>query len=403
MRYILMHKEHPVLEMELDGITGGITEIGKLYSQERVPIGISLAEDTADRAGLNHWWQSRAIPASRSGIRDALEHLGFPSTHMLLSKCFGLSLSDQYWVKPEGQELRWADINFFDNPFSEDVGNILFGMAAGKEPIDLVSPDNTSDGLLKKRWKIIGGKRCLIKGGSAPFHQEPLNEVFAAKLMERLKIPHVPYSLIWLDDLPYSVCPDFVTASTELVSAHHIRRVLPKDPEEPKHSHFLRCCEKLGIPDMRQSIDQMLAVDFLIANEDRHMGNFGALRDADTLQWLGPAPIYDCGTSLWHDHLFRWGGPEQDSPSKPFAGRHSEQIRLVKSLEWLNLKALAGAAEDMNQVFSGAPRFMDDERREILCGAFASRIKMLRELAPHIGHGSHEREQEPGQGPTLTI
>jgi hypothetical protein len=112
MRYILMHKEHPVLTMELDEITGGVTQTGKLHTPERIPVGIASAGGSVDRADLNHWWQSRSIPASRSGIRDALEHLGVSSTNLLLSKCFGLSLSDQYWVKPEGQALHWADINF---------------------------------------------------------------------------------------------------------------------------------------------------------------------------------------------------------------------------------------------------------------------------------------------------
>ena len=39
------------------------------------------------------------------------------------------------------------------------------------------APDITTDGDLKKRWKIVDGKRCLIKGGSNPFRQQPFNEV----------------------------------------------------------------------------------------------------------------------------------------------------------------------------------------------------------------------------------
>lgn len=38
-----------------------------------------------------------------------------------------------------------------------------------------MSPDNATDGWLKKKWEIINGKRFLIKGGN----QEPLNEVIA--------------------------------------------------------------------------------------------------------------------------------------------------------------------------------------------------------------------------------
>jgi hypothetical protein len=50
------------------------------------------------------------------------------------------------------------------------------------------------------------------------------------------------------------------------------------------YQHFIDCCHTLGIPGARDSIDKMLAVDFIIANEDRHFNNFGAVRNADTLE-----------------------------------------------------------------------------------------------------------------------
>lgn len=388
MRYTLMHKEIPVLSMELDEVTGAITGIGEVYAAAHTPIGIRV-DCEVDRAGLNHWWLGRSIPASRAGIREALERLGVATTQMLLAKCFGLSLSDQYWVKPEDRSMRWADVNFFQNPFSEDVGNILFGMPAGSGQVNLVSPDNTSDGMLKKRWKILDGRRCLIKSGSAPFHQEPLNEAFASCLMERLGVDHVPYEVTWIQDVPYSVCPDFITADTELVSAHHIRKVLPQDPEDSKYAHFTKCCSHLGIPGMREQTDRMLCVDYLIANEDRHTNNFGAVRNANTLEWIGPAPIFDCGTSLWHDNLFRWGGPELDAFSKPFAETHSAQIQLVSSFEWLDMKTLSGAASDLTQILESAPRYMDTNRIDTIRAAFRQRIHMLDEhitgLAFEIG------------------
>ena len=48
---------------------------------------------------------------------------------MLLTRCFGQSLSDQYWISPQTGDLQWSDINFFDNPFSEDIGDVLLGKA----------------------------------------------------------------------------------------------------------------------------------------------------------------------------------------------------------------------------------------------------------------------------------
>lgn len=58
----------------------------------------------------------------------------------------GLSLSDQYWIKPYGSEIRWSDVNYFENDFSE--APVEEWMA----DVGLDSPDNTSDGVLSKRW-----------------------------------------------------------------------------------------------------------------------------------------------------------------------------------------------------------------------------------------------------------
>ncbi len=69
------------------------------------------------------------------------------------------------------------------------------------------------------------------------------------------------------------------------------------DGKKPNHislyRHYLNCCERLGIPGMEKSLDEMMVLDYLIANEDRHQNNFGAIRRADTLQYLGAAPIFD--------------------------------------------------------------------------------------------------------------
>ena len=111
------------------------------------------------------------------------------------------------------------EVNFFDNGFSDDLGDLLFGKGVWVGEMDFRSPDSTSDGLLRKRWKIIGGRRCLIKSGTSPYMQEPFNEVIASRLAEMLGIPAVEYRIMEYEGTPCSVCDDFVMKDTELVSA----------------------------------------------------------------------------------------------------------------------------------------------------------------------------------------
>lgn len=102
--------------MNVDGITGGITETGILHTLERVPVGVGAEQGIVDRAALNNWWLGRAIPAGRYGLRDAMESLNVAAPQWLLPQSLGLSLTDRYGIKPEGSELTWQHINLYDNP-----------------------------------------------------------------------------------------------------------------------------------------------------------------------------------------------------------------------------------------------------------------------------------------------
>jgi hypothetical protein len=377
-----MHREKPVMEMELDNATGTISKLGDVHDAAHLPVGTRVIKGIIDRSYFNQWWQGRAIPAQRSGLRDALEALQTPTPLLLLTKCFGLSLSDQYWVRSNDAPVEWEKINFFDNSFSSDVGDALFG-APIKGKINLMSPNNASDGWLKKKWVISDDKRILIKGGSGRL-QEPINEAIASSVCERLGIPHVPYTVAYDGNKPLSLCEDFVTRDTDLVSAFHINETMKRSNNMSNYQHFIKCCEALGIPGAVESIDKMLVLDFLIRNEDRHFNNFGAIRNAQTLEWVGISPIFDNGTSLWYNTPSREIRPYGDADSKPFRKVHSEQIKLVRDFSWINMSTLKGVAEEFYDLLKQSDVYIDDTQREALCRGLAMRLNLLEDIV--IGH-----------------
>ena len=383
MKCTLMHRRIEVAKLELDDETGIIRKIEAVMSAEHVPVGVPVKNGIIDRGELNKWWTDRSIPASRSGVREALETLNLNDTKILLVRCFGLSLSDQYWICPAGAELIWEKINFFDNSFSDDMGDVLFGKPKKNEDFDFSSPDNTSDGYLKKRWKIINGKRCLIKGGSNLERQQPFNEVIASKIMDRLNINHVSYNIIWEDGEPYSVCEDFVTRDTELVSAWRIMQTQKKDNSTSVYQHFVNCCKSLGAADVVPALDRMLVLDYLISNEDRHLNNFGLLRNAETLEWIGFAPIYDSGSSLGYNSLLSQIYTEKNIASKPFKRRHDEQIKLVTSFDWIDFSKLYDVGDMVREVFSDprAKELISENRKEAIAQMVERHIESLQTIA----------------------
>lgn len=267
MKYELMHRNLPTAVIEIDETKGFIKKIESIYEPDHLPVGTTDVTGKTNRNSVNEWWLNRSIPVYRPGLVKMLYLFEFSDPAQLLLCCHGLSLSDQYWIRPAGNDLSWNKINFFDNSFSEDVGDYLFGLNSHKYNMDFSSPDCTTNGNLKKRWKIIDGKRYLIKGGDL---QEPFNEVIASKIMDQLDIQHVPYSIGRIDGIPYSLCEDFVKPETDLVPAWMIIQTRKKRNETSAWQHFVDCCNELGIPGTVEFLDRMIVLDCIIANEDRH-------------------------------------------------------------------------------------------------------------------------------------
>jgi len=370
-----MHKNIPVVDIEILSDTGRIVRLYNLQNPEHLPLGVK-AQDGMSRKAMDEWWTGRSIPASRDGIREALETLRIGNTSLLIDKCYGLSLSDQYWISPKGSGLNWADINFFQNDFSKDIGEILFGHEpADLARVSLMSPDNTSDGWLRKKWIIADGKRLLMKGGSGVYQQEPFNEVIASAVMRRLGIPHVAYTLTFDGDKPYSLCGNFITPDTELIPARRIKEAIKKDNQDSDYTHFLRCCDELGIPEVRAALEKMLVLDYIISNEDRHYNNFGFIRNAETLVWLGLAPVFDSGTSLWYNTQ-RVGG---EMECKPFRKSHAEQIKLIRDKTRFDLAALGGIDSEIMEILSKS-EYVDESRRERIAAAVVDRCGQVDRL-----------------------
>lgn len=350
-RYMLMNREHEVLSFRFDSSTGGFFDADELIDVSRAPFGvISRRGKRASKTDLSDWWGHRTIPKGRTGIESKLVELGIARSYDLPFRCLGLSLSDQYWVRPYDEEMKWADINFFENSFYEvEVEDWL-------ADVGLDSPDNTSDGVLSKRWIEREGRRMLLKGGRL-YNQEPFNEVVATELFSRLlnEDDFVSYELTEWDDAPVSACPVFVSSTEEFIPAHYVQRGM-KAPEFLDDYHgFVFRCASLGIEGVEVALSKMIVCDYILANTDRHWRNFGVLRDVETMEYR-MAPLFDTGTSLWCQLLTQ--DMEYSSfhfESKPFDVDAKSQLRLVKDISWLDFDKLAGFPERAAEILDENP------------------------------------------------
>ena len=300
MHYTLMNKNNPVLEAEYNEASKGFTSIYKIIDIKYAPLIIykELKVNKDITSILNDWYKGRGIPSLRDDLDLLLTRLNITSPETLLNKAYALSLTDQYWVKPSTSNIRHEDINFFDHSFkdSEFIEATFGSHSFSNTKISLISPNNTTDGRLKKTWIIENNIRYLLKGGYKEVGLQPFNEVLATMICEKLGFNHVPYTLEVINNKIVSKCPCFINKDTELISAYQIlHNNCNKDNPYEDYIHIL---EEHNISRPREKLENMFILDYLILNEDRHLNNFGIIRDVSSLKWLDIAPIFDNGEAL---------------------------------------------------------------------------------------------------------
>jgi len=392
MRIVLMNKNTKVLEAEYNEASKFFDKIFEVFNIDYAPYILKSfyiendINDTPFRVNLSDWFKGRGIPSWRDKLDLLLHRLNITTPSELLDKAFGLSLSDQYWIKPYDLNISYDDINFFDNDFdySEFMEASLSlnskTITSGKS---LKTPNNTTDGMLKKAWIIEDGTRYLLKGGYKNEILQPFNEVLASMICERLGFDHVTYTLDTYKDLVVSKCPCFINHDTELITAYQIRNNMKRYDSIEDYEDYIKVLENNGIKDARIKLENMFILDFLIMNEDRHLNNFGIIRDVNTLKWLDVAPIFDNGMALnipyySGDEVIISGQGRFFYEVKPF----DEIIKVVENPKRIDITKLDGVVEEFDELLHKYQNIthMSDERILRICVLLNRQINKLKEI-----------------------
>ncbi len=282
-------------------------DIGEIKNPELLPI--SLKNDLTFEKFLE-WLQKRGMPEHREGRDEAVKNFGsdwtVPLSGLVISKDtkdFNYqSLSDNYWVKKRDET--WKSINFFTNKYDPTIGNLMLKpWTVTSRKISCKSPELTTTGLVRKRWRQEGGlDSYLVKAGSYALQQEPLNEVIVSTLIEKLETDQITsagYNLTIEGVTMCSRCKNFITPDVDMVTAAEIYQT-EKRVDEDVYTHLCRMCEKFDIPNAREHIDWLIWLDFYTGNTDRHLNNIAFLRDLKTMKFIGPSPAFDFGNAYWN-------------------------------------------------------------------------------------------------------
>lgn len=295
MTYELRHFDTPLIRFTATEDTNE-PEIEILWVNEKkrqlMPLDLEV-----DAEGVSRWLRNRTIPKNRAYVSSFLAKCGMsinrPMNIIRVSK--GMSLNDCYWVVEEGFGGSFDKYNLYENRFSRILGLIAFTGFGSSVRSSLAScPEFTTNGMLPKCWRRVEGKIQLFKGGTKGASNtgfEPYSEYYACQIAKVLGIDAVDYSIAkWKGEL-CSTCELFTSKQRSFIP---VGRLVRKGGMKAVRAYY----ESLG-KKYTKALDDMLVLDAVICNTDRHFGNFGFMVDNKTNKIVEPAPLFDHGNSLF--------------------------------------------------------------------------------------------------------
>lgn len=247
------------------------------------------------------WIRRRLHPYGRSNITRTLKSARLPDLESYLKVTRAISLNDTLWVNECENPTEWEKINPYKNKLSKVVSEsvLLYNYTGGdfRKP----SPEYQTSGMFDKCWRNIGDNIYLVKIGMERYTDivgnEPYSEVLSYQVAKAMGMTNA---------VEYSIKEEYTSMlSKQSVGNCSLCRLFTSEecgfiPME--HTKF----GKMYITDIynhlesfdRRKLLEMLLLDSVILNIDRHYGNFGIMVDNSNFKYLGLAPIFDNNVAL---------------------------------------------------------------------------------------------------------
>jgi hypothetical protein len=395
--YILMHLDHPVLSFDVDkGLR--IISINNIYDNKRIPISL-FKNNTVEGYMLDDWFNARSISEKRTNFKDILKYHNARYKKELYFKDNSVSVCDCYWIQTPDENKKWKDINFY-NSFIDFNENIYIGIKEAKDKIiqdkeERRSPNIMSNGNVPKMWIQKNEELYLLKGSQGYTWEEPVNESIVSDYMDTLGIKHVKYSLDLLKNRPFSICKNMLSKGEDLIPAYYVASLEENEEHQYTYNSYIENCKKLGLEgNIKQELDQMLLLDYIISNIDRHWFNFGLIRDAETLQIKNIAPIYDNGLSLFASEFtddIKDKHTEVESAS--FLKYLKDNVSLVTDYSLLEHKNIDTLPDILKETHKKLNMF-EHNRIDIIAECIGNNIKNITQKYPHkLIHVNKDNEE----------
>lgn len=299
--YYLMNKDIPVLEFH--STKGEFTGNVRFVQTEilgALPIGFK---------NIDAWISTRNAGKHNTHIKKILEKMDCKNSESFLQMTHAVSINDTFWVKSVAEEISWNDVSLYRNQFTKVISLLAFegvGVQTKFSPTTpkyvTHSPELVAEGSFRRcfrkenRTGEFGSDIFLYKRGIEKMGHgdgvEHYGEVLASEIAKFLCPDNaVTYTLAEIGESKASCCNLFTNENIGLAPLYKFF-----DESNLTLDNAFQLYSELG---NEQQFREMLMLDALVFNVDRHFGNLGVLFNNDTLEKIKIAPIYDLNWSLF--------------------------------------------------------------------------------------------------------
>ncbi len=286
-KYVLKNKDKDLVLFSIqDGIIEPeITEL-KRYSDMGLP---------PEYTDISSWIENRNYAKHKEHLKKWLKEWNIDNAYGFINITHCLSLNDSLWIAPENSDMTWAAVNLYDNEFSDIVSKTAFNTGLKGLKLSSTSPEFTSEGSFEKCWlRENEGVFLYKKGGTGAINLglEPYSEYYSSQIASYICKDYVPYDLIRVKGYLVSVCKMFTSQNEGFLPFYK----LLDSNRTYNYNDILKICAKNNT---EEEFREMIVLDAVIYNSDRHLGNFGFIVDNDTYAIKRFAPIFDHNMSLF--------------------------------------------------------------------------------------------------------
>lgn len=247
-----------------------------MLDDEIVPLFIKRTKNIAE------FLASRAIDKTRTNSRllKRVLNIHTQEDYETVLYSYGATITDNYWFKAKESKLKYKDITF-DGDYYSDLslnGNLTLFMKKPK-----LTPQLTLGGSYEKCWRKEKNEWYLYKKGN---ENEIFSEIFCSKLAKKLNIPTAEYEYI-----------NGYIRTKNFAKSFNYEPISSIAGEDDSYENVFNSILELN----EDLIDQYLLLiwfDALVNNVDRHNENLGILRNKSNGSIVSLAPNFDNNMAL---------------------------------------------------------------------------------------------------------